>query len=403
MASISTLIVRISNSQSQSDVKQEDPHLLTLKSSAEGKVGGSAAHLFALIKDVLDLSNIGAGRIELPSAEINVDDMPAEVLSMVDRLARTVGLAIKSQVSQDLYPLGTKLGPYEILTRIGAGGMGEVYRALDSRLNRIVAIKGLKGRDTSRFHQEARAIARLTHPNICILYDVGPDYLVMEYVEGKPLKGPLPLEDALRLGAHVAGALEAAHAAGVLHRDLKPDNILVTSKGVVKLLDFGLAKLMGNAATDMTQTFEGTVIGTAAYMSPEQAQGRELDERSDVFSFGALLYEVISGDRAFGRSSVLETLNAVVREEPAPLKISPTVARVVTRCLRKFPADRFQSMAEVKRALEQCTAPDPAMTAFHRPPSFHQHKRQQGERISLQRATVEILPLAEVPIPSALS
>src|SRR5205085_8051459 len=183
-----------------------------------------------------------------------------------------------------------------------------------------------------------------------------PDYLVMEYIEGAPLKGPLPLEDALRIAIQIAGALELAHSKGILHRDLKPGNILIS--GVrAKLLDFGLAKLMARSATDATETVEGTVLGTAAYMSPEQAQGKPLDERSDVFSFGAVLYEMLSGQRAFGGTSMLDTLNAVVRDEPAPLD-SP-VADIVKRCLAKQPAQRYQSTAEVKAALEKVSAKAP--------------------------------------------
>jgi serine/threonine protein kinase len=384
MASMSTASIFISNSEPQMTKPPVGPHLVTMKSAAKGH-GGVPAQLLALLWDVLDLPRIRTARIELPCPEINLEDPPADVLSLFDLLLRAVRWSIQSQLSRDLDVPGTRIGPYEILERIGAGSMGEVYRAIDSRLNRIVAIKRLKACQTSRFQQEARALAALNHPNICTLYDVGPDYLVMEYVEGDPLKGPLPLEDALRVAVHVADAIEAAHAAGILHRDLKPDNVLVTSKGVVKLLDFGLAKIRANARTDVTQTFEGTVIGSAAYMSPEQAQGRELDERSEVFSFGALLYETISGYRAFGRTSVLDTLNAVVREEPARLEISLDIARVLTRCLHKHPADRFQSMAEVKRALEECTVPAPVTTILDHPSASRRCKHQQGKRLSSGR------------------
>jgi serine/threonine protein kinase len=177
--------------------------------------------------------------------------------------------------------------------------MGEVWKARDNRLNRIVAIKRLKGRHSARFEQEARAIAALNHPSICQIYDIGPDYLVLEYIEGQPLRGPLPFEEAVRLAIQIAGALEEAHAKGILHRDLKPANIVLTAKGDSKLLDFGLAKLTDAADEEATKTIEGTVLGTAAYMSPEQAQAQPLDVRSDIFSFGAVLYEMFSGRRAF--------------------------------------------------------------------------------------------------------
>jgi serine/threonine protein kinase len=160
--------------------------------------------------------------------------------------------------------VGAQIGPYEILSLIGAGGMGEVWKARDTRLNRIVAIKRMKGAHSGRFEHEARAIAALNHPHICQIYDVGPDYLVMEYVEGKPSSGPLPVAEAVKLALQIAGALEEAHAAGILHRDLKPANILVTPKGSAKLLDFGLAKLTGTSGDDATQTMEGAVMGTAA-------------------------------------------------------------------------------------------------------------------------------------------
>ena len=245
---------------------------------------------------------------------------------------------------------GTRLGPYEIVSTIGAGGMGEVYKAIDTRLGRTVAIKTLASSHAERFQQEARAIAALSHPHICVLHDVGPDYLVMEYLDGAPLRGPLPLDDALRVAVEVADAVDAAHGKGILHRDLKPANIMMTSSGT-KLLDFGLAKIAVDSADGATGTVVGTVLGTAAYMSPEQAQGAPADARSDVFSLGAVLYELVSGRRVFERPSMLETLNAVVRDEPPPLE-SPA-ATVVRRCLAKQPAQRFQSMADVKAALQQ--------------------------------------------------
>ena len=190
----------------------------------------------------------------------------------------------------------------------------------------------------------------LNHPNICTLHNVGPNCLVMEYIDGKPLRGPVPMQEAVRLAIQIASALEEAHSRGILHRDLKPADILVTAKGMAKLLDFGLAKLMAGSEVEVTKTMEGAVTGTAAYMAPEQAQGKPLDERSDIFSFGAVLYEIVSGDQAFGGSSMVDVLSAVVRDEPPPLQSSPEVARLVMRCLRKVPSERFRTVAEPKPA-----------------------------------------------------
>ena len=236
--------------------------------------------------------------------------------------------------------------------------MGEVWKARDTRLDRIVAIKRLKGQHNTRFEQEARAIAALNHPHICQIHDIGPDYLVLEYVEGMVLRGPIAVEEALRFAVQLAGALEEAHGKGILHRDLKPANIMVTKGAAAKLLDFGIAKLSRDGQeSDATRTIEGTVMGTAAYMAPEQAEGKPLDVRSDIFSFGALLYELLSGTRAFGGTSMAQVLSAVLRDEPAPLpatlKIPPQLDRISRRCLRKIPADRYQSMAEVRGALGQ--------------------------------------------------
>jgi len=254
---------------------------------------------------------------------------------------------------------GTLLGPYEILDHIGSGGMGDVYRARDSRLNRIVAIKQTKPADADRFSQEARAIAALNHPHICQIYDVGPDYIVMEFVDGAPIKGPMPLETAVQIARQIAGAVEEAHAKQILHRDLKPANILVTTSGSVKLLDFGLAKLTTPGDEDATVTSVGTVVGTAAYMSPEQAQAWPLDERSDVFSFGVVLYELLTGKRAFPGHSVAEVTSAVLRDDPPALTASGALNAIVRRCLKKSAADRFASMAEVREALEHVGSQTP--------------------------------------------
>jgi serine/threonine-protein kinase len=257
---------------------------------------------------------------------------------------------------------GTRLGPYEIVSPLGAGGMGEVYKAIDTRLGRAVAIKMLKSAHGQRFQQEARAIAALNHPHICVLHDIGPDYLVMEYLDGATVQGPLPLDDALRVISEVVDALEAAHGQGILHRDLKPANIMITRAGT-KLLDFGVAKMTADSADDATGTMPGSVVGTAAYMSPEQAQGKPADSRSDVFSLGAVLFELLSGRRVFERDSMLDTLNAVVRDATPALE-SPA-ADIVKRCLAKQPSDRFQTMGELKAALQQLRAgksPGPAAT-----------------------------------------
>lgn len=214
----------------------------------------------------------------------------------------------------------------------------------------------MKGQHCERFQQEARTIAALNHPHICQVYDVGPDYLVLEYVEGQRLPSPLAAEKATRLAIEIASAIEAAHRKGIIHRDLKPANIMVTEDGSVKLLDFGLAKLVVKADADDTCTMEGAVVGTMAYMSPEQAEGKALDERSDVFSFGAVLYEMLAGRRAFGGESAALALRAVLQDDPPRLEAPAPLERIVRRCLAKRPVQRFQNIAEVRTALEQIFA-----------------------------------------------
>ena len=254
---------------------------------------------------------------------------------------------------------GEKLGPYDIVSQIGAGGMGEVYRARDPRLKRDVAIKVSAVRFSERFEHEAQAIAALNHPNICQIHDVGPNYLVMEFIEGAPLKGPLPLEKSLKYATQIASAIEAAHKKNIVHRDLKPGNILVTDDGV-KVLDFGLAKVAtakkpAGTTETMPITEAGTIVGTAAYMSPEQAKGGEVDARSDIFSFGVVLYELLSGRKPFNGNSSLETLSAILRDEPAALDAPANVSGIVERCLRKLAAERFQTFHDVRAALEKAT------------------------------------------------
>jgi serine/threonine-protein kinase len=252
---------------------------------------------------------------------------------------------------------GQTIGPYELVARIGAGGMGEVWKAHDARLNRSVAIKRLTVEHARRFTSEARAIASLNHPNICQIHDVGPDYLVLEYIEGTPLQCPYSAAEAARVAEQIASALEAAHAKGIVHRDLKPANVLVTANGTVKLLDFGVATQAVDVDVDLTQTATGTISGTASYMSPEQAQGKRLDARSDLFSFGAVLYEMLCGARAFDGASLADTMSAVLRDEPRPLPPGGLTA-IVARCLRKSPSERFASAGDLRAALQQALTGD---------------------------------------------
>jgi eukaryotic-like serine/threonine-protein kinase len=257
---------------------------------------------------------------------------------------------------------GDRLGPYELLAPIGAGGMGEVWKAKDTRVGRMVAIKRLTGQNVKRFQQEARTIAALNHPHICQLYDVGPDYLVMELVRGSTLRRPMPADEAVKLAIQIASALEAAHRKGIVHRDLKPANVMVTEAGV-KLLDFGLAKREELPANGSLSTISaaltepGVVVGTVAYMSPEQAQGLPVDARSDIFSFGVLLYEMLCGTRPFLRATALATLSAIVHDEPPAIETRAALVQIVMHCLAKDPARRYQMMGEVRAALERAARP----------------------------------------------
>src|SRR5437762_6505204 len=265
------------------------------------------------------------------------------------------------------------LGPYEIVEPIGAGGMGEVWKARDTRLGREVAIKISSEKFSDRFEHEARAVAMLNHPNICQIYDVGPDYLVMELVEGERLKGPLPVETALDYARQIAQALEAAHEKGIIHRDLKPGNVMITPQGVVKVLDFGLAKMGGTTqtametATDESRTFAtgatqaGVIMGTAAYMSPEQAAGTPVDRGADIWSYGVVLWEMLSGQRLFGGDTTAHTLADVLRSSiefdsltaPAPIK------NLLRRCLDRDARTRLRDIGEARVAISRFLA-DPA-------------------------------------------
>jgi len=259
-------------------------------------------------------------------------------------------------------PAGTRLGPYEILALIGAGGMGEVYRARDPRLNRDVAIKVSAAQFSERFKREAKAIASLNHPNICHLYDVGPDYLVMEYVEGHDLRGPLDFDDALPIIQQLIDGIEAAHEQNIIHRDLKPANIRITQEGVVKILDFGLAKAIAassskNGNTDNSPTLTiaatqpGAILGTAAYMAPEQARGKEADRRSDIWSFGVILYEVLTGRRLFPGETPVEILGAVLNRAPEISAAPPRVHNLLRWCLETDRKQRLASISDARRML----------------------------------------------------
>ena len=273
---------------------------------------------------------------------------------------------------------GQRLGPYEIRNLLGEGGMGEVYRARDTRLDRSVAIKICKEGFSERFERESRAVAALNHPNIAALYDVGHNYLVMECVAGEPVHGPMPIERALEYAVQIASALNAAHRAGIIHRDLKPANILATRSGV-KLLDFGLARTNSRSSVPSTSesptiriTREHTIIGTPQYMSPEQIEGREADARSDIFSFGCVFYEMLTGRRAFEGESVASVAAAVLKSEPVPVPVlQPGVPaaldRVIRKCLAKDPDERWQTSRDLHDELVWLTtSPVPSTPA--RPP-----------------------------------
>ena len=301
---------------------------------------------------------------------------------------------------------GTRLGPYEVLSPLGAGGMGEVWKARDSRVDRVVALKVLPesfldgkegGERKERFEREARALASLNHPNVAVLYSfeevpgasgAAPLHiLTMELLEGESLRGkigaPLQSRRAVEIAVQIAHGLAAAHEKGIVHRDLKPENVFVTKDGRIKLLDFGIAKLtqatlssvsLTEAPTETPATGAGVVVGTVGYMSPEQVLGKAIDARSDLFSLGVVLYEMLSGKRPFQRDTAVETMTAILREEPPDLadtgrNISPGLDRIVRHCLEKEPSARFQAARDVAFALEALTGASPSSPALVRPPA----------------------------------
>src|SRR5580692_225488 len=288
---------------------------------------------------------------------------------------------------------GTKLGPYQIVSLLGAGGMGEVYRARDSRLKREVAIKvlpqslSLDADRLRRFEQEALATAALNHPNILAVFDIGESdgapYVVSELLEGETLRerlrgGPIPVRKALEYALQIAHGLAAAHEKGIIHRDLKPENLFLLKDNRLKILDFGLAKLtqpepgaQTSLATATQGTEAGMVLGTAGYMSPEQVRGKVLDARSDIFSFGAILYEMLSGKRAFHGETPADTMSSILKEEPADLNetnrsVSPALERIVQHCLEKNPESRFHSASDIAFDLEHLSGVSTTSGKFRR-------------------------------------
>src|ERR1700676_735018 len=324
---------------------------------------------------------------------------------------------------------GTRLGPYEVESPLGAGGMGEVYRATDTRLDRTVAIKVLASHLPSSpelkqpMEREARAISSLNHPHICHLYDIGSqdgiDYLVMEFLEGETLaqrlrKGAMPLNEVFKVGIAVAEALAVAHRNGIVHRDLKPGNIMLTQSGA-KLMDFGLAKPIGvpamatssgavpsfTAAATLSGpsplsplTIAGSIVGTIQYMSPEQIEGKEADARSDIFAFGAVLYEMVAGKRPFAGKSQISLASSILENDPEPVSaikpLTPSAfEHVVTTCLQKDPEERFQAAHDIKLEL-QWIAADRSGPAVAAPPHSPSHFR---ERLGWAMAVVAAIVL----------
>jgi len=303
---------------------------------------------------------------------LELDNLP----QLIDEAAWNVAPELLDEEAE-LEP-GTELGPYRVEAALGAGGMGKVYRATDTRLGRPVALKQSRLEFSKRFEREARLIASLNHPNIYTLFDVGHNYLVMELVEGVTLadrikEGPVPLEEALDISRQTIAALAAAHEKGIVHRDLKPGNIKIRPDSAVKVLDFGLAKLGGTPAVHMEDsptihtmsTQAGMILGTAAYVSPEQARGKPVDKRADIWAFGVVLYEMVTGRQLFGRTTVSDTLAAVLKEEPEWERVPTKVQRLLRSCLQKNPDNRLRDIGDAELLLE-----DLPQQVVHKRPRF---------------------------------
>jgi serine/threonine protein kinase len=329
--------------------------------------------------------------------------------------------------------VGTRLGPYEIVGRLGAGGMGEVYRARDPRLGRDVAIKVLPVEVSSdpdrlrRFEQEARAVAALNHANILAVHDIGSDrgvsFIVTELLEGRSLRQLLTEERlavsrVIDLAAQIADGLAAAHGRGLMHRDIKPENLHVTEDGRAKILDFGLAKTIDGTSTAIeapTQagTAPFTVLGTAGYMAPEQVRGQAVDHRADIFAFGAVLYEMVTSRRAFAGSTVADTMSAILREPPSPVlstpdrPLPPALLRIVDRCLDKAAAGRFQSTTDLAFALKSLSQADsgalPPAAAAPQPERSLLHSRAVPWTIALLSAAIALVTWLSRPPPEISS
>ena len=287
------------------------------------------------VESLISARKEAEGFLDKPAMELAAGTFPGEVVESVAP--------------------GQMAGAYRVLSRLGAGGMGEVWRARDTRIDRDVALKFCGEQFTNRFESEARIIGALNHPNICQLYDVGPNYLVMELVEGESPAGPLPLETALGYARQIADALDAAHESGIVHQDLKPDNIKVRSDGTIKVLDFGIARFStrglaggrNNVSASMPAAQPGALIGTAAYMSPEQLKGEEIDKRADIWAFGVLLFELLTGEQPFAKGSFPEVRSAVLTTEPDWERLPAEIRDVVRRCLEKDRKKRLRDIGDL--------------------------------------------------------